>query len=113
LPAGFSNRQLRAHLAQLLAQPEENLTQGRMSYHLRRLRLHKLIQRLPRTHRYRLTDFGLRTALFCTRSYARIFRRGAGMVLPATSPIPNPLLRCFDKLQEEINSWVDEAKMVA
>jgi DNA-binding HxlR family transcriptional regulator len=113
LPAGFSNRQLRAHLAQLLGQPEENLTQGRMSYQLRRLRLHGLIQRLPKTHRYRLTDFGLRTALFCTRSYARIFRRGVGMVLPATSPVPNPLLRCFDKLQQEINAWVDDAKMVA
>jgi hypothetical protein len=35
------------------------------------------------------------------------------MVLPATSPVPNPLLRCFDKLQQEINTWVDEAKMVA
>jgi hypothetical protein len=113
LPAGFSNRQLRAHLAQLLGEPEENLTQGRMSYQLRRLRLHGLIQRLPKTHRYRLTDFGLRTALFCTRSYARIFRHGLGMALPATSPVPNPLLRCFDKLQQEINAWADEAKMVA
>jgi hypothetical protein len=113
LPAGFSNRQLRAHLAQLLGQPEENLTQGRMSYHLRRLRLHGLIQRIPKTHHYRRTDFGLRTTVFCTRAYSRIFRHGVGMVLPATSPVPNPLLRCFDKLQQEINSWVDEGKMVA
>ena len=36
LPTGFSNSQLRAHLAQLLGQPVmETLTQGRMSYHLR------------------------------------------------------------------------------
>src|SRR5258705_276575 len=40
LPAGFSNSQLRTHLAQLLGQPAEILTQGCMSYHLRRLRLH-------------------------------------------------------------------------
>ena len=113
LPAGFSNRQLRTHLAQLLGQPEENLTQGRMSYHLRRLRLHGLIQRIPKTHRYRLTDFGLRTAVFCTRAYARIFRHGIGMVLPTTSPVPNPLRRCFDQLAQQINSWVDQAKMVA
>jgi hypothetical protein len=113
LPAGFSNRQLRAHLAQLLGRPEESLTQGHMSYHLRRLRLHGLIHRIPRTHRYRLTNFGLRAALFCTRTYARIFRRGMGMALPATSPVPSTLLSCFDKLEQEINSWVDRAKMIA
>jgi hypothetical protein len=113
LPAGFSNRQLRKHLAQLLGRPEESLTQGRMSYHLRRLRLHGLIHRIPKTHRYRLTNFGLRAAVFCTRTYTRIFRRGMGMALPATSPVPSTLLRCFDKLEQEINSWVDRAKMVA
>jgi len=113
LPAGFSNRQLRAHLAQLLGQPEENLTQGRMSYQLRRLRLHGLIQRLPKTHRYRLTDFGLRTAMFCTRSYARIFRQGFGLVLPAACPVPGSLRRSFDKVEQEINAWVEHAKMVA
>ena len=84
-----------------------------MSYQLRRFRLHGLIQRIPKTHRYRLTDFGLRTAVFCTRAYTSIFRHGLGMVLPATSPVPNPLLRCFDKLNQEINAWVDQAKMVA
>jgi len=113
LPAGSSNCQLRAHLAQLLGQPEENLTQGRINYQFRRLRLHGLIQRLPKPHRHQLTDFGLRTALFCTRSYARIFRLGVGMLLPAISPVPNPLLRCFDKLQQEVSAWVDEAGMVA
>jgi hypothetical protein len=84
-----------------------------MSYHLRRLRLHGLIHRIPKTHRYRLTDFGLRTALFCTRAYARIFRHGVGLVLPTTSPIPNPLRRCFDKLDHQIAAWVDRAKMLA
>jgi hypothetical protein len=113
LPAGFSNRQLRTHLAQLLGRPEEGLTQGRMSYHLRRLRLHGLIHRIPKTHRYRLANFGLRAAVFCTRTYARTFRRGMGMALPATSPVPSTLLRCFDKLEPEINSWVDRTKMIA
>ena len=113
LPAGFSNSQLRMHLAQLLGQPAETLTQGCMSYHLRRLRLHGLIERIPKTHRYRLTDFGLRTAMFCTRAYARILRRGLGMVLPAASPVPSSLLRSFDHLTKEIHCWVDQAKMAA
>jgi hypothetical protein len=35
------------------------------------------------------------------------------MVLPATAPVPNSLPRCFDKIQQEINAWADEAKMDA
>ncbi len=38
------------------------MTQGQMTYHLRRLRLHGVIARLPHTHRYRVTDSGWRTA---------------------------------------------------
>ncbi|HEV8039123.1 MAG TPA: winged helix-turn-helix domain-containing protein [Bryobacteraceae bacterium] len=113
LPAGFSNSQLRAHLAQLLGQPVETLTQGRMSYHLRRLRLHGLIERIPKTHRYRLTSFGLRVTLFCTRAYARIFRRGLGMLVPAASPVPSPILCSFHKLEQQIHSWVEQAKLAA
>jgi hypothetical protein len=113
LPAGFSNRQLRTHLAQLLGLPVEQFTQGRMSYHLRRLRLHGMIERIPKTHRYRLTDFGLRTALFCTRAWSRIFRTGLGMTLPAASPVPNPILRSFDQLTAQIHAWVDHAKLAA
>jgi len=113
LPAGFSNRQLRTHLAQLLGLPVEQFTQGRMSYHLRRLRLHGMIERIPKTHRYRLTGFGLRTAMFCTRAWTRIFRRGLGMTLPAASPVSNPILRSFDQLTAQINAWVDHAKLAA
>jgi hypothetical protein len=113
LPAGFSNRQLRTHLAQLLGLPVEQFTQGRMSYHLRRLRLHGMIERIPKTHRYRLTAFGLRTAMFCTRAWSRIFRRGIGMTLPAASPVPNPILRSFHQLTAQIDAWVDRAKLAA
>ena len=113
LPAGFSNRQLRTHLAQLLGLPVEQFTQGRMSYHLRRLRLHGIVQRIPKTHRYRLSDFGLRAAMFCSRAWARIFRRGLGMTLPAASPVPNPILRSFNNLTAQINAWVDHAKLAA
>jgi DNA-binding PadR family transcriptional regulator len=48
---------------------------GRMSYELRRLRLHGLIERVPKTHRYRLTNLGLQTALFYTRVLAHLAPR--------------------------------------
>jgi hypothetical protein len=99
LPAGFSNRDLRTNLAALRGQPVDQFTQGRMTYQLRRLRLHGLIERIPKTHRYRLTAFGLRVAVFCTRAYSRILRPGLGLVLPATSSLPTPLRRSFDKLE--------------
>jgi hypothetical protein len=40
LPRGFSNRELKEHWAPLLGEEPSALTQGRMTYQLRRLRLH-------------------------------------------------------------------------
>jgi hypothetical protein len=113
LPAGFSNRDLRNNLAALLGQPAEQFTQGRMTYQLRRLRLHGLIERIPKTHRYRLTSFGLRATLFCTRAYSRILRPGLALALPTTSSCPCSLKRSFDKLEQEVTAWVDHAKLAA
>ena len=56
---GFRNRQLRPLLAQMLGLEESNISAGRVSYELRRLRLHGLIERIEGTHRYRLTPEGL------------------------------------------------------
>ncbi len=67
LPNGFANRDLRTYLAPLLGLDPSHLTPGRMTYDLRRLRLHGLIERIPHTQRYHVTRGGLRTALFFTR----------------------------------------------
>ena len=113
LPAGFSNHELRNNLAALLRQPVERFTPGRMTYQLRRLRLHGLIERIPKTHRYRLTNFGLRVTLFCSRTYSRILRPGLGFTLPTTSSCPCSLRRSFDKLEQEVTAWVNHAKLAA
>ena len=49
LPHGFRNADLRAHLAPLLGLTPAEMTPGRMTYDLRRLRLHGLIERIPGT----------------------------------------------------------------
>ena len=113
LPAGFSNRDLRQHLASLLGQAPQTLSQGKMTYHLRRLRLHGIIERIPQTHRYRITNPGLRTLWFCTRIYSRILRRGLGSVLPELSPPNSSLRRSFDKLDQEVTAWIQHAKLAA
>ena len=111
LPRGFSNRQLREHLAPLLGERPGDMTPGRMTYQLRRLRLHGLIVREPGTHRYRVTDFGLRTVLFFTRSYARLLRPGfAQATAPALSNIPE-LRHALDNLQAVIDRYADQEKL--
>ena len=47
-----------------------------MTYDLRRLRAHGLIARIPHTHRYRVTDHGLHTAMFLTRVHDRLLPTG-------------------------------------
>jgi hypothetical protein len=84
-----------------------------MSYHLRRLRRHGLIERLPRTHRYRVTDNGWRIALFCTRTYNRILRPGLAVVLPQAACPDAPLRRSFDRLDTALNQWIDAQKVPA
>lgn len=76
LPRGFTNRDLRTHLAPQLGLPPEHMTSGQITYDLRRLRTHGLIERIPHTHHYQLTDQGLRNALFLTRAHNRLLRTG-------------------------------------
>ena len=100
-PDGFSNRTLRERLAQLLGKRPDQLSAGSMTYDLRRLRLHGLIQRIPRSHRYRLTTQGCSAALFFSRTYLRLLRPALSWPLPATKPRHKsplqPLLDAFDR----------------
>ena len=113
LPSGFSNGQLRIRLAPLLGLKPEQLTPGQMTYHLRRLRLHGLIERVPHSLRYRLTSLGLRVALFFTRTYDSLLRPGLGVILPAFSGSSTPLRRAFDKIDSEVNAWIAQTRMAA
>jgi hypothetical protein len=112
---GFTNKQLRQAMAPLLGQAVDDISPGRMSYELRRLRLHGLIERVPKTQRYRLTSQGLATALFYSRVYSCIPRSGLSIVTPITPPTepPSALRRCFDAAQQAVNDWCAEAKIAA
>ena len=113
LPHGFSHTELKAQLVLLLGADVAPLTAGRMTYDLRRLRLHGLITRIPGTHRYHLTNFGLRAALFSTRSYARVIRPGLAIVTPDRVP-GNAALRCaFQQLERAMDVWCAAAKLAA
>ncbi len=113
LPNGFARKDVRAHLAPLLGLEPSHLTPGRLTYDLRRLRLHGLIERIPHTQRYRVTHEGLRTALFFTRVYGRILRPGMARITPAAA-MGDPALRpSFDQVEGAIDRWIDQAKLAA
>ena len=88
---GFCHRQLREHLAQLLGLDPATYPPGRMTYDLRRLRLHGLIRRIPGTHRYHLTAQGLRVALFFTRTHARLLRPKLADIFHTAPGLSTPL----------------------
>jgi hypothetical protein len=110
---GFTNQDLRRQFAVLLGKRAEEISPGRMSYELRRLRLHGLIERLPKTHRYRLTGEGLRTALFYTRVYTRILRPAMAPVSPAAPAGSPQAIRHFHAAEDAVNSWCDAARTAA
>ncbi|MEW6747433.1 MAG: hypothetical protein AB1486_32280 [Planctomycetota bacterium] len=111
---GFRNRDLREFTAQLLALDPAHTKPGRITYDLLRRRLHGLIERIPKTHAYRVTPAGLRTALFFSRAHQRFFRTGLSLRKPVASSrsgcqsktLPRTYvaaIRAIDKLLEEAN----------
>jgi hypothetical protein len=113
LPRGFSARDLRDHWAPLVGKAPEAMTTGQSTYQLRRLRLHGLIERIPGTHRYRVTGEGGRIALFCTRMYNRLLRPGLARIIPEEALDDSRLRRAFDRFDEEIDHWIKQEKVPA
>jgi len=109
-PEGFTQKQLRPLLAQYLGLTESDFTPGRMSYDLRRLRLHGLIARKPGTHRYHLTPSGLRTALFYTRTYQRVIRPGLSLLEAAPPNDQAKLARAYHWFQTELSEYFAEQR---
>ena len=110
LPSGFRNADLRASMAQLLGESPAHYCPGKMTYDLRRLRLHGLIDRAARSHRYTVTPEGLRTALFFTRAHARFFR----LTFALPGPIgPARATRAFLQASSALDRLIEEVKLAA
>jgi hypothetical protein len=105
LPVGFRNKDLRVHLAQLRGQDPASSTPGQMTYQLRRLRLHGLIERQVGTQRYRVTDRGMRVALFFTRSYSRLIRPGMTDSFDEEHSKGSKLRRALDQVDRAMDEY--------
>jgi hypothetical protein len=110
LPQGFRNRDLRQRVHALLARP---YSAAQMTYDLRRLRLKGLIHRVPASHRYCATTYGLKVAFFYSKLYLRILRPQWAALLPESDTLPRPLRSALDQLQLEIHRIYDHAALKA
>ena len=107
LPAvtGFTNKSLRGLVAGLLGQ---DYSTSKMSYDLRRLRLHGLIQRLPRSNTYALTNEGIRVAVFYTKLQNRLLRP----LLDADKPPAKiEIRRALATLDHAVKEYVNNARL--
>ena len=110
--AGFRNRDLRAHVARLLGLDPATYPVGRMTYDLRRLRLKGLIRRVPKTHRYQLTEKGVRVAVFYTRLELRVLRP-AWAAVDADNPAPSRLRKALRRVDSVLDAIRDDAGLKA
>jgi hypothetical protein len=112
LPEGFTNPQLRSHVAGLLGLAPDAITPGRMTYDLRRLRLHGLIERLPASHRYRVTDNGWHCALGLTRVHTRVLRPSLAL-LQDPAVLPDKIRKPYERLTSALDEFPRQAKLIA
>jgi hypothetical protein len=102
---GFTNKSLRGLVAGLLG---SDYSTNQMTYDLRRLRLHGLIERIPHTNTYRLTGEGLRVAVF----YTKLQRRLLGPLLEADKPpAPIEIRRALATIDKTITDYVINARL--
>jgi hypothetical protein len=111
LPNGFANRDLRGLLAGLLG--NHTSTAGQMSYDLRRLRAHGLITRIPRSHRYRLTDTGLHHAMLLSHVHTRLLLPGLAQLTDPDPPEHGPLRTAARNYRQALDQFTQEAGLAA
>ena len=79
-----------------------------MTYDLRRL-----IEKIPLTRRYRVTDDGLRTALCHHRTYARVLRPAMSVVFDAPTRSASRLNRAVHSFDSEVQRLWEGRQLAA
>lgn len=103
---GFTNKSLRGLVAGLLG---TDYSTNQMSYDLRRLRLHGLIEKIPHTNTYKLTPEGIRTVVF----YTKLRNRLLAPLLDAGDqpPAPLELRRALNQIDRTLDTYIQEARL--
>ncbi|MDH5291627.1 MAG: hypothetical protein OEY41_16655 [Acidimicrobiia bacterium] len=103
---GITNKSLRGLVAGLLG---TDYSTSQMSYDLRRLRLHGLIERIPGTITYHLTPDGIRAVVFYTKLRDRLL----GPLLNAghQPPAPPELRRALAQIDRTLTGYITDARL--
>jgi hypothetical protein len=109
---GFTNRDLRSHLAPLLGLLPAAMTAGQATYDLRRLRTHGLIERIPHTNRYLPTEHGLRAAIVLTQTHERLLSPALASTTDPTADFPR-LHRALDNVQAALDDYAKRQGLAA
>jgi hypothetical protein len=104
---GFTNKSLRGQVAGLLGR---DYSSSQMSYDLRRLRLHGLIQRITGTNTYQLTPEGLRVAIFYTKLRARLLQP---LLEADQAPAPLEMRRALNTVERLLGDYIANARLGA
>jgi len=104
---GFTNKSLRGQVAGLLGR---DYSSSQMSYDLRRLRLHGLIERSRGTNSYTLTPEGIRVAVFYTKLQARLLQP---LLEADKPPAPLELRRALTTIERVLSDYVTNARLGA
>jgi hypothetical protein len=102
---GFTNKSLRGQVAGLLGR---DYSSPQMSYDLRRLRLHGLIERVPGTNSYTVTPEDIRVAVFYTKLYGRLLRPLLDADQP---PAPIELRRALGTIEHVLGDYITNARL--
>jgi hypothetical protein len=87
----FTSRDLRHLLSPQLGKDPGDMTGGQISYDLRRLRAHQIIERIPHSRTYQFTADGVSTALFFTRLTRRVLIPALADIAGTGPPLSSPL----------------------
>lgn len=114
----FQNRDLRSRMATLLGKNQDEITQGQMTYDLRRLRGHGIVRKLEGSNKYEATTEGLHLAIWLTRTEKKLYGNGLSGILAdephtPTHPRIRRLRRAVERLDKEITYYLKEEQIAA
>lgn len=108
-PTGVRHRDVRDAVAPLPGHQAAPYGASQTTYDLRRLRLHGLLERVPNSHRYRITERGAQIAMLYVRLHARGFRPAAS--LPTRGAARGA--RAFEQLNTALTNFLQEVRLAA
>lgn len=114
LPEGFSNALLREQVARLMSKNPQSYGARQMTYDLRRLRLHGLVERIAHSHRYQVTPKGIRISLFYSKVESRILRGGLSQLFDGLDQNGHrKIVMAMKKVESAIDEHIQSAKLAA